>query len=136
MLIYEQSFIYPAILTMNQDHCGVHFVDESRVKRAQAQMVDGLTATHVAELFAALGDPTRVRLVSALAAGELCVCDIAAALGMSQSAVSHQLRLLRTLKLAKYRRDGRILYYSIADDHVAQLLAQGLNHVMEEPRDI
>ncbi len=116
---------------MNEDRCEVHFIDEPRVKRAQEHLLDGLTATHVAEIFAALSDPTRVRLVSALGGGELCVCDIAATLGMSQSAISHQLRLLRTLQLVKNRRDGRIVYYSLADDHVAQLLAQGMNHVTE-----
>lgn len=111
------------------DRCDVNLIHQDRVLHALARTVDGLTATRAAELFAALGDPTRVRLVSALLGGELCVCDLAAVLGMTQSAISHQLRLLRTLHLVAPRREGRIVYYTLADDHVAQLFAQGMSHV-------
>lgn len=111
------------------DRCDVTIIHEDLVRQAAGHTVDGLTATRAAEFFAALGDPGRVRLVSALLSGELCVCDLAAVLGMTQSAVSHQLRLLRNLHLVTPRRDGRIVYYSIADDHVAQLFSQGMNHV-------
>jgi ArsR family transcriptional regulator len=76
-----------------------------------------------------MGDPTRVRLIYALAQRELCVCDLAAVLGLSVSAVSHQLRLLRGLRLVKYRREGRLAYYSLDDEHVDTLLRQGLEHV-------
>lgn len=111
------------------DRCDVTAVHEDLVRQAIERTVDGLTATRAAEFFTALGDPSRLRLVSALLSGELCVCDLAAVLGMTQSAVSHQLRLLRTLHLVTPRREGRIVYYSIADDHVAQLFSQGMNHV-------
>jgi DNA-binding transcriptional ArsR family regulator len=106
----------------SDDRCDVTIIHEDFVRRALAHAVDGLTATRAAEFFAALGDPSRL-------GGELCVCDLAAVLGMTQSAVSHQLRLLRTLHLVTPRREGRIVYYSIADDHVAQLFSQGMDHV-------
>lgn len=112
------------------DRCEETIIHEEHVRAAQERLVSDLTATHLAELFKALGDPTRVRLLSALRStgAELCVCDIAATLGMSQSAVSHQLRLLRTLRLVKYRKEGRMVYYSLDDEHVERLLAEGLNH--------
>ena len=88
----------------------------------------------MAELFKTFGDPTRIRILSALARQEMCVCDIAELLGMSQSAISHQLRVLRVLKqmeLVKYRREGKTVFYSLADSHVSTILAQGLDHVCE-----
>jgi len=111
------------------DRCQETVIDEGRVRAAQERLVDGLTATRLAELFKVLGDPTRVRILSALRGAELCVCDIAATLGMSQSAVSHQLRLLRTLRLVKNRKAGRMVYYALDDEHVERLLAEGLDHV-------
>ncbi|MDV2495141.1 MAG: metalloregulator ArsR/SmtB family transcription factor [bacterium] len=94
-----------------------------------ASMIDEATTLGLAEIFRVLGDPTRVRILHALAASELCVCDLAAILGMSQSAVSHQLRLLRSLRLVRHRREGRMVYYALDDDHIEKLLAQGLDHV-------
>ena len=85
----------------------------------------------MAETFRALGDPTRLRLVAALAAEELCVCDLATLLGVSQSAVSHSLRTLRDLRLVRYRKAGKIAYYTLDDAHIATLLAQGFRHVEE-----
>lgn len=86
----------------------------------------------LAELFKVFGDPTRIRILYALSAGELCVCDIAAVLNMSQSAISHQLRVLKQIQLVKFRRDGKTVYYSLADSHVETILNQGLEHVQEE----
>ena len=84
----------------------------------------------IAELFKVLGDPTRMQILTALfAQTELCVCDISALLGMSQSAISHQLRLLRTTHLVKNRREGKSIYYSLDDTHVATIIAQGLEHI-------
>lgn len=85
----------------------------------------------LADLFKVFGDPTRIRILYALSAGELCVCDIAQLLGMTQSAISHQLRVLKQMALVKFRRDGKTVYYSLADTHVATILAQGLDHVQE-----
>ncbi|MBS6196006.1 MAG: helix-turn-helix transcriptional regulator [Clostridiales bacterium] len=85
----------------------------------------------LADLYKVFGDPTRIRILYALSAGELCVCDIADLLGMTQSAISHQLRVLKQSALVKFRRDGKTVYYSLADSHVATILIQGLNHVQE-----
>ncbi|MEW6651147.1 MAG: metalloregulator ArsR/SmtB family transcription factor [Chloroflexota bacterium] len=92
-------------------------------------MLDGWTATRLAQLFAALSDPSRVRLISALLEHELCVHDLAAVLGMTQSAVSHQLRLLRSLNLVRYRKEGRVVYYALDDEHVGNLFRLGLEHI-------
>jgi DNA-binding transcriptional ArsR family regulator len=88
-------------------------------------------ATKLADLFKTLGDPTRVRIMDALAKAEFCVCDLAELLGLSQSATSHQLRVLRSSNLVKYRRDGKMVYYSIQDNHVQELYRQGLEHIDE-----
>jgi DNA-binding transcriptional ArsR family regulator len=94
-------------------------------------MPDDEMLFNLADLFKMFGDSTRVRIVSALLHSEMCVCDIAALLGMSKSAISHQLRSLRQTKLVKNRRDGKVVYYSLDDDHVKTIFAQGLSHVSE-----
>jgi ArsR family transcriptional regulator len=109
--------------------CEQHAIDEDRVAVVRDRMKSGSFFASLAELFAAMGDPTRVRLIYALSQEELCVCDLAAVLGLSVSAVSHQLRLLRGLRLVKYRREGRLAYYSLDDAHVYALLSQGMEHV-------
>ena len=88
----------------------------------------------LADTFRVLGDPTRVRILDALSSGELCVCDIASLVGISESAASHQLRLLRGMRLVRPRRAGRLVYYAVDDQHILELLAQALTHVVEEPR--
>jgi ArsR family transcriptional regulator, lead/cadmium/zinc/bismuth-responsive transcriptional repressor len=88
----------------------------------------------LADTFRVLGDPTRVRIVDALAEGELCVCDIAEHVGISESAVSHQLRLMRGMRIVRGRREGRCVYYTLDDHHVLDLFQQGLRHVSEERR--
>lgn len=112
------------------DYCEVKYIEEPRVRQAQQQLLDGLTARQLADLFDALSDPTRVRIISALSAGELCVCDIAATLGMTQSAISHQLRLLRQLRLVRWRKAGQMVYYSLDDEHISTLFRQGMDHVL------
>lgn len=92
---------------------------------------DDETLYNLAELFKVFGDPTRIRILCALSEGELCVQDIANCLTMSQSAISHQLRVLKQMSLVKFRRDGKTIYYSLADDHVSTILNQGLEHVCE-----
>ncbi|MGQ9517301.1 MAG: ArsR/SmtB family transcription factor, partial [Anaerolineae bacterium] len=91
--------------------------------------VDEKTAVRLAEIFKALSDPTRVRLIAALCAGDRCVHELAEMLEMSQSAISHQLRTLRQLHLVRARKEGRHVYYALDDDHVLTLFAQGLDHV-------
>jgi ArsR family transcriptional regulator len=114
---------------MSQAHCAETYVHENCVEAALPDLVDEATALQLAETFKALSDPTRVRIVSLLRQAELCVCDLAAALGMSQSAVSHQLRTLRELRLVRWRREGRQIFYTLDDDHVADLFHRGLEHV-------
>ena len=89
------------------------------------------TLYQLADLFKVFGDPTRIRILSVLSKQELCVQDIADALSMTQSAISHQLRILKQSALVKFRREGKTIYYSLADDHVATIMAQGLEHVCE-----
>ena len=94
-------------------------------------MPDKETTERIAELFKAFADPTRVQILSNLVEREMCVTDISEAVGLSQSAVSHQLRVLKQMYLVKYRREGKSLLYSLADDHVRTILQMGLEHVME-----
>ena len=85
----------------------------------------------LAELFKIFGDSTRVKILYALLEGELCVCDIAGLMEVTQSAVSHQLRVLKGSKLVKFRREGKTVYYSLADEHVIRILSQGMEHIQE-----
>jgi ArsR family transcriptional regulator len=114
---------------MSEGHCAETFIHQDGVQAALPNLVDDATAFQLAETFKALSDPTRVRIVSLLREAELCVCDLAAALGMSQSAVSHQLRTLRELRLVRWRREGRQIFYTLDDAHVADLFYRGLEHV-------
>lgn len=92
---------------------------------------DPETLQNLADLFKVFGDPTRIRILYALSAQELCVCDIAEILQMTQSAISHQLRVLKQMHLVKFRREGKTVFYSLADDHVYTILNQGIEHVKE-----
>jgi len=99
---------------------------------SRSPVVDAATVQALAETFRILGDPTRVRIVDALAGGPLCVHEISDHIGLSESAVSHQLRLMRTMRIVKARREGRCVYYTLDDQHVLDLFQQGLRHVSEE----
>ena len=116
---------------IGDDVCEIQFVNERRVRTAERAMKSADVVVGLAETFRVLGDPTRVRVAWALAQEELCVCDLATLLGMSQSAVSHSLRALRQLRLVRYRKEGRIAYYRLDDEHIADLLADGFRHVEE-----
>lgn len=85
----------------------------------------------LSELFKVFGDSTRIKILYALFESEMCVCDIASLLNLSQSAISHQLRILKASQLVKFRRDGKTIYYSLADDHVRRIINQGMEHVLE-----
>lgn len=89
-------------------------------------------ARSLADTFGVLGDPSRIRIVHALSLSELCTSDLAAVVGMSESAVSHQLRTLRQLQVVRSRREGKLVYYSLNDDHIRSLFRQGLEHVLED----
>lgn len=113
------------------DKCEVNCIHDEAVQAVRQVLFSEDVAASLAELFKALGDPTRVKILFSLMTRELCVCDLTAVIGVSESAVSHQLKILRTLRLVKFRREGKILYYSLADDHIEKLFAQGLEHVTE-----
>lgn len=113
------------------DACEVEFVDEKKVRRARSAMKPPEAVAALSELFKVLGDPTRIRIAYALSREELCVCDIANLLAVSQSAVSHSLRSLRQMKLVRFRKEGKIAYYALDDEHVARLLDDGFRHVEE-----
>lgn len=109
--------------------CDDSVVHVDAVRQARRALPTTTALGGVSELFAMLGDPTRLRMIAALAERELCVCDLAATVGQSESAVSHHLRLMRDLGLVRSRRDGRLVYYALDDDHVATLYAQALEHI-------
>ena len=106
----------------------VHVTDVADRRR---QLLAERSVETIAETFRVVGDPTRIRMLDALAAGELCVCDIASIVGMSESAVSHQLRLLRSMRLVRTRRAGRQIFYTLDDQHILQLLRLAATHVEE-----
>ncbi len=115
------------------DSCTTRAVDPERVAAVVAHLVDAEEARRLAEVFKLLGDPTRTRLLYALLeAGELCVCDLAEAVQVPESSVSHALRLLRTAGVVRNRRDGRMIYYSLADRHVRLLLDLSLEHLRHD----
>jgi DNA-binding transcriptional ArsR family regulator len=114
---------------MTDGPCVNAYIHEEQVRAVLSSLLDEETAIRLSETFKALSDPTRVRIVSLLATGELCVCDMAAILDVSQSAVSHQLRTLRDQQLVRWRRDGRHIFYTLDDEHVSDLFVRGLEHV-------
>lgn len=117
--------------TCTNDMCEIHHTHPGLVRDACLHELDDDTSLRLAELFKVLGDRTRIKLLSLLVAeDELCVCDIADALHMQQSAISHQLRVLRNARLVKFRKDGKEAFYSLDDDHVIKLMEQGLEHIL------
>jgi DNA-binding transcriptional ArsR family regulator len=115
-----------------KETCETRDRDAERVRRAQQRLIDDATATRLADTFKALSDPTRVRIISALLQDELCVYELADAVGASQSAVSHQLATLREMRLVRFRKDGRHVFYTLDDDHIYHLFRQGLEHISHE----
>lgn len=114
------------------DACSFLCVHEDVVAQVQSSLPEEEKLLRLADLFKVFGDGTRVRILYVLFEAEVCVCDLANLLGMTQSAVSHQLRILKTARLIKARRDGKTVFYSLADDHVATLLRQGMEHICED----
>jgi ArsR family transcriptional regulator len=112
--------------------CEAAHLDGTATAERRTRLMAPGAVQALADTFRILGDPTRVRILDVLAAGELCVCDIAELVGISESAVSHQLRLMRGMRLVRPRRAGRQVYYTIDDQHILDLLQQGLRHVTEE----
>lgn len=114
---------------LEHTNCDDDLTHPEAVAQARSSLIEDACALRLAELFKIIGDPTRVRILSALDAAELCVYDIAAVVGMTQSAVSHQLRVLRGAHLVKARREGKHVFYSLDDEHVRQLFERGLDHI-------
>jgi ArsR family transcriptional regulator len=114
-----------------EDLCDVICVNRKKVAAVRKVMKPDDTLFKLAQTFKVLGDPTRTKIISALLEGDLCVCELAVLIGISQSAISHQLRVLRNTNLVKYRKVGRIAYYSLDDDHISLILTVGLKHVEE-----
>ena len=115
----------------NAPECEFLYVHEEIVQQVNQVMPQEETLFDLAELFKVFGDSTRIKILYVLFEAEMCVCDIAQLLGMTQSAISHQLQVLKKSKLVKYRRDGKTVFYSLAEDHVRSILYQGMEHVAE-----
>jgi ArsR family transcriptional regulator len=112
-------------------NCDAVHLDTAKTLASEARLLPEGIVQEIAATFGVLGDPTRIRILDALAAGELCVCDIATLAGISESAVSHQLRLLRGMRVVRPRRAGRQVFYSLDDQHIVQLMRVAITHVQE-----
>lgn len=113
-------------------HCEYMHAHPETIAKIKEKMPDDDQLIDLAELFKVFGDSTRIKILSALSGGELCVCDISTAVGMTSSAVSHQLKILKSAQLVSFRREGKTVFYSLADSHVNTMLEQGLEHINEE----
>ncbi|EET61542.1 transcriptional regulator, ArsR family [Marvinbryantia formatexigens DSM 14469] len=117
---------------MEMECCETVEVHEELLKIVNEKMPPEELLYNLAELYKVFGDSTRIRILFVLFEAEVCVCDLARALNMTQSAISHQLRILKQNKLVKSRREGKSIFYSLADDHVRTIIAQGLDHIEED----
>lgn len=115
----------------NDEKCEVTLIHEDNVKKAVNELPDDELIADLSDMFKIFGDQTRMKILMALESGELCVCDIAAVMNMSQSAISHQLRVLKQSNIVKTRRDGKVVYYSISDEHVKDIFDIAMVHVQE-----
>lgn len=113
------------------ERCDYSHIHQEIVDKVERTMPEDEILYDLAELFKIFGDSTRIKILYALFESEMCVCDIAKLLGMTQSAISHQLRALKQSKLVKYRREGKTVFYSLADGHVRTILGQGMEHIAE-----
>ena len=116
---------------VEEDGCLVRVIHLERVTKARGEAIPERELTRLTLIYKVLGDPTRLKIAMALKGGEMCVCDLAALLSLSESAISHQIRRLKDLDLVKGRRDGQILYYSLDDHHIEDLIQVGLDHLRE-----
>lgn len=114
------------------ESCSCTVIHDDIINKVKSNMLDDEVLYDLADLFKVFGDSTRMKIIYALFMSEMCVCDISALLGMNQSAISHQLKVLRQSKLVKYRKDGKVVYYSLDDDHIKEIFNQGLMHISEK----
>jgi len=112
--------------------CNCTIIHEDIVNKVKECIPEEETLYDLADLFKVFGDSTRIKVLCALFEAEMCVCDIAALLGMTQSAISHQLRVLKQARLVKYKKEGKVVYYLLADEHVKRIFDQGLIHISEK----
>ncbi len=115
----------------SEDVCEIECINEEAVKEVKSNMLDDNILLDVAENFKIFGDPTRLKILQALYHRELCVCNLSAVLGANQSTISHQLRILRSNNLVKFRKEGKMAYYSLADGHVVKIIEMGIEHATE-----
>lgn len=113
------------------DICTCNAIHEDIVTAVLPKLLDDTSASDLANFFKVFADPTRIRILSALFVSEMCVCDLAVTLNMTHSAISHQLRTFKSANLVKSRKDGKVVYYSLADSHIAHIFDQGLEHIRE-----
>lgn len=116
----------------NNSICEITWIDKQKLSDIKNMMKSETTIERLSEIFKVLGDKTRVKILFALLIRELCVCEIAELLQTTKSAISHQLRILRNMRLVKYRKDGKMAFYSLDDSHITNLFAEGLKHVEEK----
>ncbi|MEG0771947.1 metalloregulator ArsR/SmtB family transcription factor [Clostridium sp.] len=116
----------------NFEVCNCNVIHEDVVNRVKETIPEDEILYELADLFKIFGDSTRIKIICALFQSEMCVCDIATLLGMNQSAISHQLRVLKQARLVKYRKEGKVVYYALDDDHVKGIFDQGLAHLNEK----
>ncbi|MBE6055164.1 MAG: helix-turn-helix transcriptional regulator [Clostridium sartagoforme] len=113
------------------ESCNCTIIHKDVVEKVKKTLPEEQTLYDLADLFKAFSDSTRIKILHALFQEELCVCDLAALLDMTQSAISHQLRVLKGNRLVKFRRDGKVIYYSLADDHIKRIFNEGFKHILE-----
>ena len=118
----------------NEGVCQVRKIHKNKISKVKKMMMNNDIIAELSHVFKTLGDETRIKILYALSKSELCVCDLSAVLEMSISAVSHQLRILRNMRLVKYRKEGRMVYYSLDDEHIVQLIKVSYEHILEQKR--
>lgn len=126
-----EDFNEKKITDTDIERCDLTFVHDDIVKKVNDEMPEEEILYDLAEFYKVFGDTTRIKILYILLKSEMCVCDISQVLGVSQSAVSHQLRMLKQMKLVKYRREGKSVFYSLSDHHIELILSQGLEHISE-----
>lgn len=113
------------------ENCSCNVIHKDVIEMVKETLPEEETLYDLAELFKVFGDSTRIKIICALFKSEMCVCDLSNLLNMSQSAISHQLRVLKTARLVKFRREGKVVYYALDDDHIKQIYDAGLSHILE-----
>ena len=120
------------LTTDDPEFCNITIIHEDILKKVRKKLSDEANFHKMSEMFKVMNDPTRLRIINALMISEMCVCDITALLGMTQPSISHHLKVMRQSELVKYRRDGKIIYYSLDDEHIGLLFRTGLEHAQEK----